>query len=263
MPPAQLPLAGRVAVVTGASRRIGIGFAVASRLAELGADLVVHGYSPHDADQPWGADAEGAGALAEVVAGHGRALERIDADLSDPSAPARLLDAAVERFGHVDIVVANHARSGHGSLDTVTSDELDAHWAVNARASILLAQAFAAQHDDARPGGRIVLFTSGQHTGGMPTELAYAVSKGAIHQATATLAAHLAPRGITVNTVNPGPTDTGWASAETDEAVRQVMPQGRWGRPSDAASLVGWLCTDEAAWITGQVIDSDGGFSVS
>jgi 3-oxoacyl-[acyl-carrier protein] reductase len=263
MVPAQLPLTGRVAIVTGASRRVGIGFAIAGRLAELGADLVVHGYAPHDADQPWGADAEGASALAEVVAAHGRALERVDADLSDPAAPARLVRAAVERFGHVDVVVANHARSSSGSLETVTSEELDAHWAVNARASILLAQAFAAQHDDARPGGRIVLFTSGQHTGGMPSEIAYAVSKGAIHQATATLAAHLAPRRITVNTVNPGPTDTGWATPETDEAVRQVMPQGRWGRPADAANLVGWLCTDEAAWITGQVIDSDGGFSVS
>jgi 3-oxoacyl-[acyl-carrier protein] reductase len=250
MVPAQLPLAGRVAIVTGASRRVGIGFAIAGRLAELGADLLVHGYPPHDAEQDWGADPDRVTAL-------------VEADLADPAAPARLVQAAVERFGHLDIVVANHARSGHGSLDTVTADELDAHWAVNARASILLAQAFAARHDDARPGGRIVLFTSGQHHGGMPSEIAYAVSKGAIHQATATIAAHLAPRGITVNTVNPGPTDTGWATPEIDETVRQMMPQGRWGRPADAASLVGWLCTDEAAWITGQVIDSDGGFSVS
>jgi 3-oxoacyl-[acyl-carrier protein] reductase len=261
MPAADLPLEGRVAIVTGASRRVGIGFAVASRLAELGADLLVHGYAPHDAAQPWGADPDDA--VVEAVRAQGRAVERVSADLGEPAAPARLVEAAVERFGHVDVLVANHARSSSGSLDVVTSDELDAHWAVNARASILLAQAFAAQHDDARPGGRIVLFTSGQHHGGMPTEIAYAVSKGAIHQATATLAAHLAPRGITVNTVNPGPTDTGWATPETEEAVRQVMPQGRWGRPADAASLVGWLCTDEAAWITGQVIDSDGGFSVS
>jgi 3-oxoacyl-[acyl-carrier protein] reductase len=258
-----LPLQGRVAIVTGASRRIGIGFAIAGRLAELGADLLVHAYAPHDAAQPWGADAEGAGALAEVVGSYGRSLERVEADLSDPAAPARLVQAAVDRYGHVDVVVANHARSGGGSLDTITSEELDAHWAVNARASILLAQAFAAQHDDARPGGRIVLFTSGQHHGGMPTEIAYTVSKGAIHQATATLAAHLAPRGITVNTVNPGPTDTGWATPETDASVRDLMPQGRWGLPADAARLVGWLCTDDAAWITGQVIDSDGGFSVS
>ena len=82
------------------------------------------------------------------------------------------------------------------------------------------------------------------------------VSKGALHQATATLSAHLIPRGITVNAVNPGPTDTGWDVG--DPAGH--MPLGRWGTPEDAARLVGWLCTDDAAWITGQVIDSEGGF---
>ena len=90
----------------------------------------------------------------------------------------------------------------------------------------------------------------------MPREVAYAVSKGALHQATRTLSAHLIPRGITVNAVNPGPTDTGWDIG--DPAGH--MPLDRWGTPEDAAHLVGWLCTDEAAWLTGQVVDSEGGF---
>jgi 3-oxoacyl-[acyl-carrier protein] reductase len=70
------------------------------------------------------------------------------------------------------------------------------------------------------------------------------------------------PREITLNTVNPGPTDTGWADAETRTVVSGLMPTGRWGSPADAARLIALLCSDDAAWVTGQVIDADGGFSL-
>jgi 3-oxoacyl-[acyl-carrier protein] reductase len=179
------------------------------------------------------------------------------ADFSDPEAPAAVIAAARERFGHVDILVANHALSEHGRLGDTTAAQLDAHFAVNVRGSVLLAQAFAAQHDG-RPGGRIVLLTSGQHLGPMPTELAYAISKGALQQATWTLSDELIERGITVNAVNPGPTDTGWGIGELDPAP--AMPLGRWGEPDDAARLIAWLCSDDAAWVTGQVLNSEGGF---
>jgi 3-oxoacyl-[acyl-carrier protein] reductase len=94
----------------------------------------------------------------------------------------------------------------------------------------------------------------------MSGEIAYAISKGAIHQATGTLADAVAARGITVNTINPGPTDTGYASLAVRDTVTQRMPSGRWGQPRDAARAIGWLCTDDASWITGQVINSEGGF---
>ncbi len=94
----------------------------------------------------------------------------------------------------------------------------------------------------------------------MPAEIGYAVTKGAVQQATATLADALADRGITVNTVNPGPTDTGWPTEEVRAEVLALMPFGRWGEPDDAARLIAWLCSDEGGWITGQVIDSEGGF---
>jgi 3-oxoacyl-[acyl-carrier protein] reductase len=94
----------------------------------------------------------------------------------------------------------------------------------------------------------------------MPDELAYATSKGALVAITSTLADTLADRGITVNTVNPGPTDTGYATEAAHERVARRFPAGRWGAPDDVARLVAWLCTDEAAWITGQVINSEGGF---
>jgi len=122
---------------------------------------------------------------------------------------------------------------------------------------------FAARHDDARPGGRVILFTSGQHLEPMTRELPYAASKGALHGLTASLAAHLAPRGIRVNALNPGPTDTGWATPELLESERRRLPFGRWGAPADAARVVGWLAGDEADWVTGQVLTADGGFSLS
>src|SRR6266566_2395113 len=231
-----LPLRGRVALVTGVSRRAGIGYAIARRLAGLGASLVIHHYAPHDRDQPWGADPGGPEA---VIGGVTEAL-------ADPDSAA-----ATSRF--LDILVCNHARSGgDGPLGTLTADMLDAHWAVNTRASILLAQAFAAQHEDSRPGGRIVFMTSGQDLGPMTGEVAYAASKGALASITRTLADHLAGRSITVNTVNPGPVDTGYAPPGAREIVRRHFPSGRWGTPDDHARLIAWLVTDEAAWITGQ-----------
>jgi 3-oxoacyl-[acyl-carrier protein] reductase len=94
----------------------------------------------------------------------------------------------------------------------------------------------------------------------MGDELAYAASKGALHQLTASLSDVLVAKGITVNSVNPGPTDTGWAGASEEAWVAEHMPLGRWGEPDDAARLVAWLVSDEAGWVTGQVIDSEGGF---
>ena len=93
----------------------------------------------------------------------------------------------------------------------------------------------------------------------MPEELSYVASKGALHQLTLSLSAYLIGRGITVNAINPGATDTGYASVELYESVLRANPQGRWGQPEDAARLIGWLVTDDAQWVTGQVINSTGG----
>jgi len=264
-----LPLRGRVALVTGVSRRAGIGYAIARRLAGLGASLVIHHYAPHDRDQPWGADPGGIeaviGGVTEALAGPDAAVWHQETDLSDPDSPSRLVESAAATSRFLDILICNHARSGgDGPLGTLTAEMLDAHWAVNTRASILLAQAFAAQHEDSRPGGRIVFMTSGQDLGPMTGEVAYAASKGALASVTRTLADQIAERGITVNTVNPGPVDTGYAAfadqPEAHEIVRRHFPSGRWGTPDDPARLIAWLVTDEAAWITGQVINTEGGF---
>jgi 3-oxoacyl-[acyl-carrier protein] reductase len=257
------PLRGRVALVTGVSRRAGIGYAIARRLAALGAGLFLHHYGPHDDDQPWG-DPDGpasiAAGVAEALADGEASVRHMQLDLAGADAPSRLVNAATAASGHLDILVCNHARSGgDGPLGVLDAAMLDAHWAVNARSAILLAQAFAAQHDG-RPGGRIIFMTSGQDLGPMRNEVAYATAKGALASITRTLADQLADRAITLNTVNPGPVDTGYAPPDTHEAVRRRFPQGRWGDPDDPARLIAWLATDEAAWITGQVISTEGGF---
>ena len=225
-----------------------------------GARVVVQSWSPHDAEQRWGADAAGAQRVIEALGGESDRLRSIAADFADPEAPRRVVEFTIEQFGAVDILVANHARSAPGTLSSVTAADLDLAWAVNARAVVLLVQAFANRHDDSRPDGRVVLFTSGQHLGPMADELPYAISKGAVHQVTRSLADALADRGITVNAINPGPVDTGWPSDADRERLRNAFPGGRWGEPADIAPIVSWLATAESAWITGQVINAEGGF---
>jgi 3-oxoacyl-[acyl-carrier protein] reductase len=251
------PLAGRGALVTGVSRRIGIGWAIAHRLAELGAALYVSGWRAHDQGQPWGADP--GDPVAELRAAlPGTEIHAGEHDFADPAAPERCLAEAAEALGHVDVLVANHAHSSSRALGELDAAEIDLALAVNVRATLLLVQAFADRHDG-RAGGRVVYLTSGQHRGPMPGELPYIAGKGALHQLTPSLAAALAPRGITVNCVDPGATDTGYAPPDAHAEVLELEPMGRWGEPADAARLIGFLATDDARWLTGQVIASTGG----
>ncbi|MGV9881573.1 SDR family oxidoreductase [Streptomyces sp. NPDC003006] len=263
-----LPLRGRTALVTGASRRGGIGYAVARRLAAYGAGVYLHHHVPHDADMPWGADqpddvVEG---VREALGDPAATVRAGPGDLAEPSAPAELIDTAADALGgRIDILVANHALSGSdGSLDAVDAAMLDAHWAVDTRSVILLVQAYArlrARSEPPGPGGRVVMMTSGQDiAGGMPQEIAYGLQKGALASVTRSLATGLADLATTVNCVNPGPVDTDYLTGEVYAQVEARFPAGRWGMPDDPARLIAWLATDEAAWITGQVIDSEGGF---
>jgi 3-oxoacyl-[acyl-carrier protein] reductase len=104
-----MTLKGRVALVTGVSRRSGIGFAIADRLAAQGADIFIQSFAPYDARQPYGADPAGVPALGEALRRHGGRVEHLEADFLDPTAPQRVITAATESLGHLDIVVANHA----------------------------------------------------------------------------------------------------------------------------------------------------------
>ncbi len=254
-------LTGRVVLVTGVSRRIGIGAGLVERLVADGACVLASGWEAYDATTPWGGDPDGGEAFVRSLGVPTTRLQYVAADLEDPEAPDRLVRETLERFGRIDAVVADHARSSHTAFADVTAAELDRCWAVNARASLLLAQSLGARRAPG-PGGRVVLFTSGQHIGPMAGEIAYAVSKGALHQMTASLADALADAGITVNCINPGPVDTGYLEGAAHDRVARTFPGGRWGTPGDVANLVAWLLCDEGGWITGQVINSDGGFNL-
>ena len=252
---------GRTVLVTGVGRRQGIGVAITRRLLrDESTRVFAHSCDDYDLSEPWGADTPGAEAvLAELSTATGR-LGHLDVDFVDPAAPATLFDAAESALGSIDALVVNHARSQLGDLGALTAESLDLTWAVNVRAALLLVQEFVRRYEGHPDGGRVVLFTSGQDQGPMPSEIPYAVSKGAIASITPTLADAVIERGITVNTINPGPTDTGWAGADLNEFVGRHMPRGRWNAPEEAAAVVAMLLSPDSGSITGQVIGAEGGF---
>lgn len=288
------PLAGRTALVTGVSRRKGIGYAIARELADLGANVFTHHFAPHDADQPWGKDdldlvhqGVTSALRGSAVAGHA------SADLRDPEQLDSLVDTARALTGSLDILVCNHARSGgDGSILDMTPEALDAFWETNTRSTILLTRRFAEQHRTNAPGTnapgskpgervtrtapadpstapKVIWMTSGQQDGPMRGEVAYATSKAALAGVTATVGAELLDLGIVLNTVNPGPVNTGYLDPGTTdrpleelEAWRAATPFGRWGEPTDPARLIGWLVSPAGSWVVGQVLTTDGGFGL-
>jgi 3-oxoacyl-[acyl-carrier protein] reductase len=238
------------ALVTGASRAAGIAAEVARTLARNGWALALTGYPPHDAREGWSSEPDDL-AIELDATWH-------EDDLGDPEAPARVLDAAEVAVGPLTALVNVHAHSETGGLLEATPEQLDRHWAVNARGTALLSAEFARRFRGEPGAGRIVNFTSGLPLAG---ELAYAAGKGALEWITVSSAAELAPRGVTVNAVDPGPTDTGWLSFELRERIELEMPLGRLGRPEDVVGLVAFLCSPAGGWITGQVLHCDGGWS--
>ncbi|WP_430867002.1 SDR family oxidoreductase [Demequina aurantiaca] len=287
----QYPLVGKTALVTGVSRRRGIGFADAMKFLELGASVFIQHHRPHDLDQPWGGDdLDKVRAELEAARVGDAKVGDSAADLSDPAAIPALMDSAVALTGQLDILVCNHAKSGDdGGILDMTPERLDSAWGTNARSVLLLTRAFAELHAAAardgrplQPGervgasgphavpvARVFWMTSGQIHGPMRGEVAYATSKAALAGITPTVAAELLELGIVLNTINPGPVNTGYLDADTTDRsldnlaeVKAAMPFGRFGRPADPASLIGWLATDDGAWVVGQVLTTDGGFSL-
>ena len=202
----------------------------------------------------------GAPRLVDELEAAGAAVAAVEADLADAAAPSALLEAVTARFGRAPAVLVNNAahsvNAGHATLDART---LDAHYAVNVRAPVLLSCELARRHASGTPG-RIVCLVSGQSLGPMPGELPYATTKGALETFVRQLAPEVMPLGITVNAVNPGVTDTGWIGNDLRPRLLAQMPAGRLGEPEDAARLIAWLCSEDAGWVTGQVIAAEGGF---
>ena len=161
-------LQGRVAIVTGVSRRQGIGFAIARRLASMGAGLFLQSYAPYDRLKPWGANEQNGDGMVSELKATGVRVESIELELSEPGSPAKLVTSATEMHDHADILVINHAYDVAESLDELSIEQIDMHLAINVSAPLLLAKEFARRHD-CRQRGRIVKMTSGQHLGPMPS----------------------------------------------------------------------------------------------
>ncbi|MFB4159110.1 SDR family oxidoreductase [Geomicrobium sp. JSM 1781026] len=257
------PLQGKTVLITGVSRRAGIGYAIAKQCAAYGASIIIQHFRTHDEEQAWGADH-----LEAVVAGIQQEMipsaqfGHYHSNFLQEDSAETLIKTVVKEHGAIDAIVCNHARSGgDGPLGNLTAQMLDNHWKVNTRSSVLLAQAFADQYDPTRGRGKIIFMTSGQRQGPMPGEVAYALAKGALADITLTLADQLADQNICVNTVNPGPVDTGYLNDQLWEETRTKFPFDRFGEPEDPARLISWLLTEEASWITGQIMNTEGGFA--
>ena len=251
-------LNGKVAIITGVSRRNGIGFGISRRLALLGANLFLHSYTPYDKMMGVDLESNERELILKQLGEYPVSVEQMEADFEKVESPAELFNHALKHFGRVDILIINHTHDTLKTLDDLDAEEIDRHLLINVRAPLLLIKEFV-KHYEGKEGGRIILLTSGGHLGAMPHP-AYVASKGALHHLTLSLSDILAERGITVNAVNPGPTLTYQPNEEIKQTVLNRMPAGRWGTPDDAARLICWLVSEEASWVTGQVIDSEGGF---
>ncbi|EGA90983.1 3-ketoacyl-(acyl-carrier-protein) reductase [Planococcus donghaensis MPA1U2] len=252
-------LEGKIAIVTGVSRLQGIGAAICRELAKNGCHIFFTYWTKYDKQMPWGLELNEPMSLKEELKKAGVKVACEEIDLTQFHHLESLLDKVLEDVGEPDILINNAAYSTNNNYTTLTAEELTQHYMVNIGATTLLSSGFAKRFKK-KTGGRIVNITSGQFQGPMPGELAYATTKGAIDALTITLAAEVAPVGITVNAINPGPTDTGWMTEEIKRELEPSFPFGRLGEPKDVAKTIKFLVSDDAEWITGQIIHSEGGF---
>jgi 3-oxoacyl-[acyl-carrier protein] reductase len=242
-------LLGRVAVVTGSSR--GIGRAIAVRLAQAGADVVVnHRATPEEAR-----------IVAEHIRTLGRAALIVQADVAKAQEVDRLISAAVERFGRVDILVNNAAVLETSTFSDITLDAFERVMAVNIRGVHLCCRAVLPGMIE-RHSGVIVNVSSGagKHGGtGAFANPTYAASKAAEIGFTMALAKDVIKQGIRVNCVAPGPIDTRTYQTGGPPRPDDAIPIGRWGYPHEVAAAVAFLCNPEASFIVGQTICVNGG----
>lgn len=237
-------LTGKVAIVTGASN--GIGRAIAERLAQEGATVVVN----------YGKSTDKAKAVVAGIESKGGKAVAIQADMSKIADARRLVRETVQRFGRLDILVNNAGISLAKSLVETTEQEFDQIFALNAKGPYFAMQEAATVIAE---GGRIVNISTGGTHLGVPGATAYMGTKAALEQFTKGLAHELAPKGVTVNTVSPGFTDTAMLWDVFREKGAQMTPLKRLGKPQDIADVVAFVVSDQARWLTGQTIHASGG----
>lgn len=247
-------LTGKTALVTGGGR--GIGRAISERLGRDGALVAVH----------YGNNERAAAATAESITADGGHAFVVGAPLGRPGDAQALwaaFDAAVGNHADttgVDIVVNNAGTVIYGTIDSVGEDDFDLVFAVNAKAPFFIVKHGAGR---LRDGGRVINISSGASRVASPLTIAYSMTKGAINALTRTLALELAPRGITVNSVEPGIVRTDIAPWLADEQMSAQAAAwsafNRIGAPDDIADVVAFLASPDSRWVTGQFIDASGG----
>lgn len=244
-----------VALVTGASRGVGIGASIAAALAQSGWDLAVTFWRPYDASMPWGSDSDDIRLLGERLQACGARATALEVDLSLVESPQQIFDAVENELGPVTALILSHCHSVATDILTTNVESFDLHFAVNARATWLLVREFGRRFCSGPGTGRIVAVTSDHTAGNLP----YGASKGAMERIVLAAAREFRGEGITANVVNPGATDTGWMTGELMDQVRRITLSGRVGTAEDCANIVRFLCSKEGGWINGQLLYSNGG----
>jgi 3-oxoacyl-[acyl-carrier protein] reductase len=243
-------LTGKVAVVTGASK--GIGAAIAKSLAENGASVVVN-YASSKA----GADK----VVAEIVKGGGKAIA-VGGDVSKAAEAQGTIDAAVKKYGRVDIRVNNAGVYEFSPLEAITEDNFHRMFNINVLGVLMMTQA-AVKHMG--EGGSVINIGSGASRITPPNTSVYTATKGAVDAITGVLSKELGPKKIRVNSINPGIVDTegtrsgGFIGSDMEKGFVAQTPLGRAGKPGDISSIAVFLASDDAGWLTGELLLAAGG----
>ncbi len=244
-----------IALITGVSRRIGIGAAIAKKLSELGWDIAITYWQPYDETMEWGSDSSDLDAIISTIKKNGSRVVPIEADLSDIETPARIFTQIENSIGSITALILNHCHCIESDILSTTTNSFDLHFAVNARATWLLIKEFSGRYKNEHGKGRIISITSDHTAGNIP----YGASKGAMDRIVLAAAWEFKSKGITANVINPGATDTGWMAEGMKSEVKRLTLLNRVGLPQDCANLVSFLCSNEGGWINAQLLYSNGG----